>query len=112
MPFSPRGLCKAVACSTLLALVPAAALAENKDGSIEVGLFATWLRFDPQSELDSRFAPSFLVAYNFTKRHGAEVIFTSATATPDAGASFPVDLDIMRIGYTYNAYPREKMVSF
>ncbi|MGH9868454.1 MAG: hypothetical protein ACREAA_09870 [Candidatus Polarisedimenticolia bacterium] len=112
MPFSPAGLCKAVVCTTLLALVPTALHAENKDGSFEVGLFTTWVRFDPQSDLDSRFAPSLLVAYNFTKRHGGEMVFTSVTATPDQGTSFPVDVDIVRLGYTYNAYPREKMVSF
>ena len=112
MPFSPARLCKAVVCITLLALLPTALLAQNKDGSIEVGLFTTWVRFDPQSDLDSRFAPSLLVAYNFTKRHGGEIVFTSFTATPNQGDSFPVDMDIVRLGYTFNAYPREKMVSF
>ena len=112
MPFSPGGLCKAVLCSTLLALVPTALLAENKEGSFELGLFTTWVRFDPQSDLDSRFATTFLVGYNFTKRHGGELVFTSTTATPDGGASFPVDVDMMRLGYTYNAYPKEKMVGF
>jgi hypothetical protein len=103
---------KTLLCTPLMALLPAAALAQNKEHSIEVGIFTSFLHFDSQAELDTRFAPTVLVGYNFTKKHGGEFLWTDTTATPDQGDSFPVDVTIIRFGYTYNAYPKEKIVSF
>jgi hypothetical protein len=111
MPLSNGVVSKALLC-TALTLLPAVALAENKRGSVEVGVLTSFVRFDSQSELDGRFAPSLLVGYNFTRKHGAEFMFTSTTATPNAGPSIATDIDIIRLGYVYNAFPREKMVSF
>jgi hypothetical protein len=111
MPLSDGVVSKALLCAALT-LLPAAALAENKRGSVELGALTSYVRFDSQTQIDSRFAPSVLVGYNFTRRHGAELMFTSLTATPDSGRSFKIDVDIFRLGYTFNAYPREKMVSF
>lgn len=111
MPLSNGVVRKALLC-TVVTLLPAAAFAENKAGSWELGLLSSFVRFDSQSELDSRFAPSLLVGYNFTKRHGAELMFTSTTATPNAGPSIATDVDILRLGYTFNASPRPKLGSF
>jgi hypothetical protein len=111
MPLSNGRVRKALLC-TVVALLPALLFAENKSGSVEVGGLLTFIRFDSQTELSSRFAPSLVVGYNFTKRHGAEFLLTSTTATPRTGPSIATDIDMLRVGYTFNAYPREKMVSF
>ncbi|HKY33722.1 MAG TPA: outer membrane beta-barrel protein [Candidatus Polarisedimenticolia bacterium] len=111
MPQS-SGRARSALLTLALALIPAAAAADNKEGSIELGLAATFIRFDSQAEMDHRFGPTFHLGYNFTKRHGAELSFTSVTATPNSGPSFPIDVDVARLGYVFNAYPRERMVSF
>jgi hypothetical protein len=94
-----------------LSLLPSAAAAQNKARSVELGGFASFLRFDGETALSYRFVPSILVGYNFTKRHGIEAMGSFGSATPDAGPSFQTDVGIFRVGYTYNAYPKEKMVS-
>lgn len=96
----------------LLPFLPALSLAQNKDGSAEIGLAYTFDHFDSQTGLSYRVAPSIMVGYNFTKRHGAELEYTSLTATPRQGESFSVDVDILRLGYLFNAYPKPKVVSF
>lgn len=111
MPSRLRCVRQAVAL-VALALVPTLTLAANKHHSVEFGGAYTFIRFDPDGSLDARSAPSLILGYNFTKRHGAELLFTSTTATPDTGPSVGVDVDILRLGYTFNAYPREKLVSF
>lgn len=96
----------------VLLITPALALAQNRERSAEVGLAATFTHFDTQTGLGNRVSPSVLVGYNFTKRHGAELVFNSQTATPRAGDSFRIDVDTLRLGYLFNAYPKEKIVSF
>ncbi len=59
--------------------------AENDDGTWEVGGFMSFFRFDPDSDLDSRFAPSVLVGYNFTKRHSGEFTFSTLTTSAESG---------------------------
>ena len=111
MPSRLRCVRQAVAL-VALALVPTLTLAANKHHSVEFGGAYTFIRFDSGSPLDGRFAPSLILGYNFTKRHGAELLYTSTTATPNTGPSVGTDVDILRLGYTFNAYPREKLVSF
>jgi len=96
----------------VLLLIPAMAQAQNKDGSAEVGLAYTFTHFDTQTSLAYRVSPSIMLGYNFTKRHGGELVFTSTTATPRKGESFQVDVDVVRVGYIFNAYPKPKIVSF
>lgn len=96
-----------------LCLLPVQARAENKEHSIELGATFTFVKFDPQSVLDDKTTESFIGGFNFSKRHGAEIEFThTGTATPRRGEFFDTSVDIWRFGYTYNAYPKPKVVSF
>jgi hypothetical protein len=97
---------------TVLSLSFWPAAAQNKDGSIELSAMYSWIRFDGDGALDDRIMPSFLLGYNFTKRHGTEIMWSTGTATPDRGDPFAVDIDILRTGYVFNAYPSQKIVSF
>src|SRR5262245_43668127 len=110
MPRTARRLAALALAMVSLSAWPAAA--QNKDGSIELSLMESWVRFDGDSVLDDKIMPSFLVHYNFTKRHGAELQYTTGTATPDRGDSIDVDVNILRTGYVFNAYPTQKTVSF
>ena len=94
-----------------LLLLPALALAQNKERSVELGLMYTFTHFDSQTGLAFKTSPTILVGYNHTKRHGLELMFNSMTATPRTGDSFLVDIDTLRLGYTFNAYPKPKVVS-
>jgi len=96
----------------VLMLVPASLRAENMKHSLELGAGFNFVRFDGETALDYTFGPSVLAGFNLTKRHGVELGLTLLTATPDQGASFDTTVSILRAGYTYNAYPRSKMVSF
>jgi len=95
-----------------LSLLPALALAETKGHSAEVGIAYTFTHFDTQTDLEYRLSPSIMAGYNFTKRHGAEVVFNSTTATPRKGDPLKVDVDVLRIGYVFNAQSKPKIVSF
>lgn len=110
MPSRFRAVRLAVALA-VLAILPSFALAANKAHSFEIGGAFTFVRFDTQMELSSRIAPSLILGYNFTKRHGGEMVYTSTKATPDNSDHFDVDVDIIRLGYTFNSYPRENMTS-
>ncbi len=101
----------ALAVLFLLLAAPTTGWAENRHHSLEIGASAELTRFDSNSGMQTDTAPSALVAFNFTKRHGMEVAYSSRTVNPDA-ASFEVDVDILSIGYNYNAYPRERVVPF
>ena len=101
----------AVTLAALL-LLPAMTLAVTKDHSAEIGLAYTFTHFDTQTTLEYRVSPTVMVGYNFTKRHGVEVEFTSTTATTRKGPSFHVDVDTLRAGYVFNAFPKPKVVSF
>jgi len=105
-------LARPAAVLAVLAVLTTTSFAQNKDGSAEIGLSYSYIRFDEQSEIDDRIVPTAMVGYNFTKRHGGEIVFSSSTATPERGPSFPVDVDILRVGYTFNAYPKQRAVSF
>ncbi|HET6372870.1 MAG TPA: outer membrane beta-barrel protein [Candidatus Polarisedimenticolia bacterium] len=97
-----------------LLLAPALCFGQNKDRSYEVGATFTFTRFDVQSNMQNDISGSLLFGYNFTKRHGGEIVFTTG-GQADAEKSktaFKVDYDVLRLGYTYNAYPREKTVTF
>ena len=96
----------------ILVLLPVSLRAENMKHSFELGAGFNFLHFDGQTNLASTIGPSLLVGFNITKRHGVELGGTFLTATPSEGASFPVDVGVLRAGYTYNAYPRKKIVSF
>lgn len=87
-------------------------LAENDDGTWEVGGFVSFVRFDPDSLVESAFAPSVLVGYNFSKTHGGEFLFTPASSSAEKGPAVDLDVDIFRLGYTFNSYPKERRVSF
>ncbi|HET9480351.1 MAG TPA: outer membrane beta-barrel protein [Candidatus Polarisedimenticolia bacterium] len=103
--------CLAVSLVALM-LVSTDAPAQTKPGTFEIGAAATFVRFDTQAGIDSRFVPSFILGYYFTQRHGAELIFTTGSATPDKDPVIGIDFDIIRAGYTYNAYPKDKWSSF
>jgi len=94
------------------ASLPVASWAETKAQSFEIGGALLFVRPDPDSDLSSRFAPRMILGYNFTKRHGAELLYDSFNMTPDNGPSFPIDVNVLRVGYVFNAYPKEKIVSF
>ena len=111
MPPLSRSVRTALIVAVFLFL-PAMALAQNKDGSAELGIAYTFNHFDTQTALSYRVSPSIMLGYNFTKRHGGELVFTSSTATPRKGESFQVDVDVVRVGYIFNAYPKPKVVSF
>ena len=96
----------------ILVLLPVSLRAENMKHSFELGAGFNFLHFDGQTNLSSTIGPSLLLGFNITKRHGVELGGTLLTATPADGASFLVDVGVLRAGYTYNAYPRSKMVSF
>lgn len=108
----PIRLAGPAAILAAMALLPGLALAENQNDSIELGLSLSFLKFDTQALIDEKFTVSLGAGYNFTKRHGGEFSFTSTTVSPDKGGGFPIDVDIYRVGYTFNAYPRERFVSF
>lgn len=95
-----------------LFLVFSPSLAENDDGTWEIGGFASYVRLDPDSHIDPDFAPTVLVGYNFSKKHGGEFLFTSVASSTEKGPAVDVDVDIFRLGYTFNSYPKEKRVSF
>lgn len=97
--------------ATFLLIAPSMAHAENRKNSIEFGGLWTFVRFDTNAGLESDFSPTAQLGFHFTKRHAAELSLTTGTATADFGG-FKVDVDILRAGYTYNAYPRERFVSF
>ncbi len=101
----------AVALAILTAL-PVASWAETKAHSLEIGGALIWTRVDPDADFQSHFNPRMILGYNFTKRHGMELLYDSFNATPDTGPSFPVNVNVLRLGYTFNAYPKEKFVSF
>ena len=111
MPSRRLLACLAVALA-IVTLLPAAALAENKAHSFEIGGALSWVRPDPDADLSNHFAPRMILGYNFTRRHGVEVLYDSFNATPDRGPSFPININVLRLGYTFNAYPKEKIVSF
>jgi len=96
----------------VLASLPVASWAETKAQSFEIGGGLVFVRPDPDSGISSRFAPRMILGYNFTKRHGAELLYDSLSATPDNGPSYPIDVNVLRVGYVFNAYPKEKIVSF
>jgi len=96
----------------ILVLLPMSLRAENMKHSFELGGGFNFLHFDGQTQLDTRIGPYLLLGYNFTKKHGVELGYSFMTATPVDDASFPVDVSVLRLGYTYNAYPRKKLVSF
>ena len=87
-------------------------LAANDDGTWELGGFLSFVRFDPDLRVSSEFAPSVLVGYNFTKRHGGELSFTTVGASAERGPAIDVDADIIRAGYTFNTYRTENRVPF
>src|SRR5215475_2987612 len=70
------------AIAAVVVLAPALAQAQNKDGSAEIGIAETFTHFDTQTSLAYRVSPSIMIGYNFTKRHGGELVYESATATP------------------------------
>ena len=94
-----------------LSLLPSAAGAETKARSFELGAFYTYVHFDGETQLQYRWTPSLLVGYNFTKKHGVEVMGTMGTATPWLGSSFTTDFSIFRLGYVRNFSPKEKITS-
>ena len=96
----------------IVAMLPTTASAANKKGSVEIGASFSFIRVDPETELDNEVTGTLLLGYNFTKRHGIEGTYSSFEARPDGGDPFPIDVDVFRLGYTYNTYPREKMSSF
>ncbi len=87
-------------------------VAQNDQGTLEVGGFASFVRFDPDSDIDPSIAPTVLVGYNFSKRHAGEISFTAVGSSAADGPAVDVDADIIRAGYTFNTYPKEKRVAF
>ncbi len=111
MPRTARRRVTAPALAILcLSFWPAAA--QNKDRSFELAAMFTWVRFDGDTALDDKTMPSFLVHYNFTKRHGTELMLTAGSPTPDRGDPIDIDVSILRAGYVFNAYQGDKVVSF
>lgn len=96
----------------IVAMLPTTASAANKEGSIEIGGNISFINIDPAIFVNNDFTSTLLMGYNFTKRHGIEATYSSFEGRPLSGDPFPIDVDIFRFGYTYNAYPREKIVSF
>jgi len=109
MPSAKQARALLIAMSLLI--VPSLALAENRRNSVEFGGLWTFIRFDSNSKIDSETAPTAQLGFHFTKRHAAELSLTTGAASADVGG-FKIDVDILRAGYTYNAYPRERIVSF
>jgi len=97
--------------ATFLLIAPSMLHAENRKNAIEFGGLWTFVRFDSNAGIESEFAPTAQLGFHFTRRHAAELSLTTSTATADSGG-FKIDVDILRAGYTYNAYPRERFVSF
>lgn len=106
----PQG--RLVAAGLLALVLCSPCLAENDDNTWEFGGFFGFVRFDPDTDINSTFAPSVLVGYNFTKRHGGEFSYSTVSSSGDRGPAVDVDVDIVRFGYTFNAYPKEKRVAF
>ena len=102
---------RALLTAICLLIVPSLALAENRKSAVEFAGLWSFIRYDSNAGLDSDFAPTALVGFHFTKRHAGELSLTTTTSTAEEGG-FSVDVDILRAGYTYNAYPRERVVSF
>lgn len=96
----------------ILVLLPASLRAENMKHSFELGGGFNYLHFDGQTSLDYTIGHYLLAGFNLTKRHGVELGVTMVTATPVEGSSFDTQVSVLRAGYTYNAYPRKKIVSF
>lgn len=109
---SPKRSARLVVILGALVMLPHPTLAEHRARSVEVGATYTFLRFDSQSGLANRFAPSLIVNYNFNIRHGAELEYTSTTATADAGPGLGADVDMVRLGYTFTAKRRPKLSPF
>jgi hypothetical protein len=97
----------------MMAFLPGLArAAEIKAHSFELSVLPTFIRFDSQSGLNNKIAYSYLLGYNFTPRHGGELLYTSTTAKPDTGRSFPTDVEMIRAGYIFNAQPKQHSTSF
>ncbi len=111
MPPSTRCLRLVVILAVLVSL-PALAHTEIKERSFELGLAAGFIHFDTQSVLTSDTAPTALVGYFFTKRHGAELLYTHLHANGETAPFVHTDVDMWRLGYTYNTSHREKLGSF
>ncbi len=111
MPSAKQARTLLIVTFLLILIMPSQALAENRKNSVEFGGLWTFIRFDSNAGIESDFAPTAQLGFHFTKRHAAELSLTTTNATADKGG-FKVDTDILRAGYTYNAYPRERWVSF
>jgi len=99
----------------VLVSLPALAHAEVKERSFELaltGVLPSYIHFDTQSDLASEPTPTFLLGYFFSKKHGAELLYTLSHANEDKMPFVDTDVDIWRLGYTYNASHREKVGSF
>lgn len=108
---SPKQARTLLIVTLLLIIMPSLALAENRKSAVEFGGLWTFIRFDSNSGIESEFAPTAVLGFHFTKRHAAELSLTASTSTAKEGG-FKIDTDVFRVGYTYNAYPRERFVSF
>jgi hypothetical protein len=109
MPSAKQARTLLIAISLLI--VPSLTSAENRKSSIEFAGLWSFIRYDSNAGLDADFAPTAQLGFHFTKRHAAELSLTTTTSSAEQGG-FNVDVDILRAGYTYNAYPRERVVSF
>jgi len=96
----------------VLVSFPALAHAEIKERSFELGLAAGYIHFDTQSGLTSDTAPTAVLGYFFTSKHGAEVLYTHLKANGEMRPFVHTDVDMWRLGYTYNTSHREKVGSF
>ncbi len=103
---------RAASLLTALAVWWVPALAQTKARTWELGGTITFTNTDSQTTVQNGFSPSLLVGYTFTPRHGAEVVLTRWSASEDKGPALDLVVSVLRLGYTYNAYPREKVISF
>ena len=101
----------ALAIASLVLIMPSLLQAENRRHSMELGGTMNFHRFDSDAGIESEYGPTAIAGFNFTKRHGIEATYATFTGASD-DVPFEVNVDIITLGYTFNAYPRERIVSF
>lgn len=111
MPPSTRCL-RLVMILAVLVSYSALAHAEIKERSFEIGVLPTFVHLDTQAGLTNKVAPTFLFGYFFTKRHGAELLYTRLGTWGEGAPIVDTDVDMWRLGYTFNASHKEKVSSF